>query len=263
MTYVSAGVRIAQAALRMGVDLHGTSFSVTSEPITSAKRGEMEASGARVIASYATMEAGTIGAGCPNAASADDMHLLSDTVAMIAYPRRIELGDVEVNALLLTGLLDSFPKVLFNTETGDCGELERRTCGCSFEKLGFHWHMRDIYGFDKLTSGGMTFAGSDLIRILEEVLPTRFGGTSLDYQLVEAEVSGQTRLSLLVNPSLGPIPESLLKGVFLSELGRGSEANRLMSEVWAAGDTLRVERAVPSTTRRGKLLPLHLNSSGG
>ena len=263
MTYVSAAVRVAQAALRMGVNLHGASFSVTAEPVTGAKRREMETAGARVIPSYATMEAGTIGAACPNATSADDMHLLDDTVAMIPYPRRIEIGGVEVNTLLVTGLLDSFPKVLFNTETGDCGELGRKSCGCRFERLGFHRHLREVYGFDKLTAAGMTFAGTDLIRILEEVLPARFGGTSLDYQLVEEEGGGQTRLSLLVNPALGPIQEARLKGRFLSELAKGSEANRLMSKVWEASDTLRVERVVPTTTRRGKLLPLHISSSRG
>ncbi len=260
MTYVSAAVRIAQAALRMGVDLSGTSFSVTSEPITAAKRKELEASGARVIPSYATMEAGTIAAGCHNPDSSDDMHVLNDTVAMTSYPRRIEHGNREVDTLLVSGLLDSFPKVLLNTETGDCGGLELRNCGCRFDELGFKWHLKDVFGFDKLTAGGMTFIGTDLVRILEEMLPERFGGTSLDYQLVEEEFGGQTFLCLIVNPSLGPLSEEAVKKVFLSELSSGSEANRLMSRVLESGNTFSVRRSLPSTTTRGKLLPLHLNS---
>jgi hypothetical protein len=53
--------------------------------------------------------------------------------------------------------------------------------------LGWTTHLRDIRSQEKLTAGGMTFLDTDLIRVLEEVLPARFGGAPTDYQLVEEE----------------------------------------------------------------------------
>jgi hypothetical protein len=52
----------------------------------------------------------------------------------------------------------------------------------------------------------MTFLDTDVIRVLEEELPARFGGTPTDYQLLEEEADdGQPRLQLLVHPRVGPL----------------------------------------------------------
>ena len=77
--------------------------------------------------------------------------------------------------------------ILLNVETDDYGVLESRPCGCRMGDLGLTTHVTQVRSFRKLTGEGMTLVGNDMIRILEEVLPTRFGGSPLDYQLAEVE----------------------------------------------------------------------------
>ena len=72
--------------------------------------------------------------------------------------------------------------------------------------MGWTTHLREIRSHEKLTAGGMTFLDTDLIRVLEEVLPARFGGAPTDYQLVEEEAAeGQPRVRLLVHPRIGAV----------------------------------------------------------
>ena len=70
-------------------------------------------------------------------------------------------------------------------EVDDYGILEKRRCGCYLEECGYTLHVRDIHRLRKLTGEGMTIMGTDMIRILEEELPSEFGGSALDYQLVD------------------------------------------------------------------------------
>ncbi len=52
-----------------------------------------------------------------------------------------------------------------------------------------------IRSFEKLSGKCMSFVETDLLRSLEEALPTRFGGTGSDYQLLEEETQpGPPRL---------------------------------------------------------------------
>jgi hypothetical protein len=163
---------------------------------------------------------------------------------------------------LFTSYLLSAPKILFNIESGDCGVIESRSCGCYFEELGFTDHIYNIRSFDKLTSQGMTFIGTDLLRIMEEVLPAKFGGTSIDYQMMEEEDGdGHTRLSVIVSPEVGEIDETELIETIITELSKGPDYRRAMAEVWSQSETLRVKRMRPVITARGKLLPLHIQKA--
>jgi hypothetical protein len=104
----------------------------------------------------------------------------------------------------------------------------------------------------------MTFVGTDLIWIIEEVLPSRFGGSSLDYQMLEEEdEKGLTHMSIVVDPEIGPVNEEALVRTVLAELAKGKDGQRMMASVWARSKTLRVRRAKPYVTSMGKLLPLH------
>jgi hypothetical protein len=99
-----------------------------------------------------------------------------------------------------------------------------------------------------------------MIKILEEVLPVRFGGTPLDYQLVEEEdEQGFTRLSLLVNPRIEVKDEKEVIEVVLEGLERSSVAADIARTIWDQAKTLRVKRTDPIWTTRGKLMPLHLS----
>ena len=105
----------------------------------------------------------------------------------------------------------------------------------------------------------MTFLGTDLIRVIEEVLPAKFGGTSINYQMVEEEdEEGHTHISVIVSPEVGAIYEDELIQTVLRELGKGKDTQRMMAQIWSQAGTLRLKRMRPLTTARGKLLPLHI-----
>ena len=78
----------------------------------------------------------------------------------------------------------------------------------------------------------MTFPGSDVITLLEEVLPSRFGGSATDYQLVEQEENGVARVTIVVSPRVADLDESQIARAvvtYLRSLGRGQ---RMMADVW-------------------------------
>lgn len=252
-TYVSSAVRVCKAAKEKGFEIGGTKFFVGAEPITSSKRREIESSGAYCIPKYGFTEGGTVGYGCSNPSSPDDIHLFKDSIAVIQHRRKIEFSDTDVNAFLFTSLLPSAPKILLNVESDDYGILEERDCNCEFEKLGFTEHLHYIRSFGKLTSEGMTFVGTDLIRIIEEILPHEFGGSSIDYQLLEEESgNGLTQLSILVSPQVGKINQRDLVEKFLTEL---SKKKRICTELWSRANTIQVKRINPIPTKRGKVFP--------
>src|SRR5205807_4758869 len=139
------------------------------------------------------------------------LHFCSHALALITFPREVGRTGGSVETFHLTSLQSTSPKVLLNVETDDYGVFEQRSCGCGLEELGFTEHIRDVFSFSKLTGEGVTLVGSDAVRILEEVLPSRFGGTPLDYQLQEEEdADGLTRLTLVVSPRVHIDDESVV-----------------------------------------------------
>jgi len=101
-----------------------------------------------------------------------------------------------------------------------------------------------------------------MVHILEEVLPARFGGTPLDYQLLEEEdEQGFTRLSLLVSPTLGRLDEKAVIEAILEALSQSSVASDLARAHWIKAKTFRVKQQQPVWTARGKMMPLHLARS--
>jgi hypothetical protein len=146
---------------------------------------------------------------------------------------------------------------------GDRGVLDSTACGCPVAALGWTTTLRSIVSFEKLTGAGMTFHDTDVVRILDETLPARFGGGAGDYQLVEDESpEGQPRLRLLVHPAVGTIEPRTVAAAFLAALGPTSDAAGVMARVWRDAGILTVERAAPRITRSGKVLHLHRARSG-
>jgi hypothetical protein len=108
----------------------------------------------------------------------------------------------------------------------------------------------------------MTFLDTDVIKVLEEDLPARFGGMPTDYQLLEEEGrDGRPVLRLLVHPRLGALDERAIADAFLHRLGSASSIERVMEFVWRDAECLRVERRAPLTTHSGKVLHFHLDRS--
>jgi hypothetical protein len=259
-TYPSLAVRICQGAKERGINLSGVRFSLMGEPITEAKRREIISAGSTICPQYAFTEGGFVGLGCLHPVAPDDVHFCKDSLALIQQNRTVTHASTSVEAFLFSSLLPSAPKILLNVESGDWGRVENRKCGCKLEELGLTEHISNIRGFDKLTGEGMTFIGTDMVRIIEEVLPARFGGSPTDFQMVEEEdEKGHTRMSILVHPRLGVINEAELIGLIINELSKGKDTQRMMAQVWAQSAIFRVKRLPPSITAAGKLMPLHIN----
>jgi hypothetical protein len=118
-------------------------------------------------------------------------------------------------------------------------------------------HLRNIRSFEKLTAGGMTFMDTDVIPLLEQVLPARFGGSPIDYQLLEQEKDeGEAQVRLIVHPAIGPLDEQRVVATFLEGLGRGSWASRIMAQHWKQAGIVHVERRPPLIAPSGKVLHL-------
>ncbi len=252
----SHSLRVATAAVERGLDLAGVTFMGAGDPATAGKTRGIEASGARLVGQYTATETGRIGTGCANPVDPSDLHLHEHQLVLITHPRLIPGTQLEVEPFHFTSLRRAAPKILLNVELDDYGVIEERACGCPFEELGWRRHIRDIYSYRKLTGDGVTLIGSTMLRILDEVLPSRFGGTPLDYQLVEEEDEHSfTKLTLVVSPSVDVPDESELVKTVLSELTEDPVAAGARS-IWKQADSMRVVRRQPDVTRRGKIVPL-------
>jgi hypothetical protein len=153
--------------------------------------------------------------------------------------------------------------VLLNVAMGDVAMVRDRACGCPLERLGWSPHLEGIRSYEKLTAGGMNFLDVDVVRVLEDVLPARFGGAPTDYQLVEtADADGHPRLSLLVHPRLGPRDPDEISKAFIDAVGTGATAERVGGLVWQSAHLVHVERRAPLTTQAGKILHLHSQTAG-
>jgi hypothetical protein len=170
--------------------------------------------------------------------------------------------DVYVDAFLFTTLLRSAPKIMLNVESDDYGVKTNHSCGCLFGQLGFNQHLYGIRSFGKLTGSGMTVIGNDFLRILEEVLPRKYGGGPTDYQLLEEEDNhGTTNLSLIVSPRVGEIDDSDIVTTVMKGLRSGVDGGKLAAGLWAQSSVLQVKRMHPLSSA-GKVLPLHLIKKG-
>jgi hypothetical protein len=256
VTTVSAAVRTCAAALDRGLDIAGSLFVLVGEPYTAAKAAVVASTGSRALCHYAMTEAGLIGLACPLAEYPDDVHLLEDKIATIQRPKRFGHDGATVPSLLHTTLLPATPKVMLNVESGDYGVLEDRDCGCGALPAAFRTHLHSIRSYEKLTSEGMHFLGADLLSLVEDVLPARFGGHPTDYQLVEREQDGFTRVTLVARPSVGDLDEEQVAAAVLEFLRSRDQGHHLMADVWTQGETLRVVRGDPHVTPGGKILPL-------
>jgi hypothetical protein len=258
-TFPSSAVRLCQVAREAGLDLSGAYFTLVGEPFTEARLATIRRSGARAAPRYSSIESGPVGYACLAAEAADDLHLLHDLQALIQPGPDAQISELPGNSLLLSSLRLTTPFILLNVSLGDQGVLVRRTCGCPLERLGWPTHLHTIRSFEKLTAGGMTFPDTDLIPVLEEVLPSRFGGAPTDYQLVEEEAAnGQPCVRLLVHPAVGPLDPGAVAEAFLTAISRGSGVERVMGLAWRQANFLRVERRAPLATATGKILHLHV-----
>jgi hypothetical protein len=153
---------------------------------------------------------------------------------------------------------------MLNVVGDDYGVLQERACGCLLAQCGYTTHLSEIHSINKLTGEGITLVGSDIVHVLEDVLPARFGGTPLDYQLQEQEdARGFTRLVLRVSPRVTMADEGQAAAVVLRAIEEAAPGGKAMSATLAQAGTVTVLRAEPVWTARGKFMPLHLVRDAG
>ncbi len=258
-THVSMALRVAIAAQGERLDFTGVTFMGGGEPPTPAKVRKITSTGAQYIPNYYLADIGVVGSGCAKPIEINDLHFFKDGLALIQCPCPVHGSEITVDAFYFTTLLPTSPKIMLNVESDDYGIIETRACGCPLEGYGYTEHIRQVRSFRKLTGDGVTLVGSEMIHILEEVLPARFGGSPLDYQLVEEEDEhGFTRLTLSVSPKIEIADEGEVIEATLEALGRSSVAGDLARSIWNQAKALRIRRMEPISTARGKLMPLHL-----
>jgi len=257
--YVSSGVRLAQVAYEAGIDLTGGTMELGGEPVTAARVAAIRRTGAEIIPSYGSAESGGMGRGCLAPEAPDDLHLRDELVAVIQPGEQGAQSNLPARALLVTPLRLLHRQLLINASMGDQAEMVQRHCGCPMEKLGWTTHLHSIRSFEKLTAGGMTFYDAEVIQILDEILPARFGGGATDYQLVDEECpDGSPQVRLLVHPRLGPLDEHALRQTFLDALSQGAGPDAIMAGIWRDGNFVQVSREPPRMTATGKIQHVHL-----
>lgn len=259
LTYSSPAVRLCQAALDAGLRLDGAHLALYGEPVTAARLASIRRTGADATPIYVTTETGRAADACLAPLVADDVHFFDDLHALIQPGEGGAREGLPPGALLVSSLRPGTPLILLNTSMGDQAVVVSRACGCPLEALGWTTHLHTIRSYEKLTAGGMTFLDADVIRVLEELLPARFGGAPTHYQIVEGRADdGHPAVRLLVDPAVGPLDPAAVAQEFLEAIGAGSGAERIMGAVWRDARLVRVERRPPLTTASGKILHLHL-----
>ena len=259
---VSSSVRVAAAAAALGCSLDGVTFHGRSEPLTPARQRQIEATGARVVTDYATVELSMLAVPCAATRAPDDLHLGSHRHAVVERERPVYEGGPTVRALAFTTLGIAAPLVALNVETGDVADLDERACACTLGALGLTTHLANVRSFEKLSTEGTTFIRAEVLDILEGLLPDRFGGTALDYQLVEHEApNGAGTLVLRIHPGVPITDEDAVRTAFLEALARVSAVEAYQTELLRRAQAVTIQRLPPLATGVGKVLPFHLARS--
>lgn len=255
-TYTSSGIRLSLAAQQAGISLSGARLTVTGEPVTRLRLDSIQKCGARVLTRYGTAESGTIGYGCLCPSYPDEVHVLADRLALIQGKTSL-YGEEKTGGLFVTTLDPDAPFLLLNVSLGDRATVAEGNCECPLDRLGWRTRIHSITSSEKLTSEGMMFLRSDVSRVVDEILPERFGGSPTQYQLLEEEDDlGRPRLRLLIHPHVGPVDSRAAAAALLEALGPGNGVDRLMGLLWRDARLIRVERRAPVPTASGKILPL-------
>ena len=254
----SASARISAAAAERGIDLSGTFFRMGGEPFTTSKEALLASVGATGACFLYNGEVGGLsGVPCADPAGVGDVHLCSHRLALST--RDVELRDgTTVPALCLTTIHHTARATTINLVTDDFAVVEERECGCELGTLGLSTHLHSIRSFEKLTGEGVSFLGESLITLVERVLPARYGGALTDYQFVERERDGITRLALRASSRVGPLDATAVVETVLGHLDATDGRAQAMASLWRAAGTIEVVREEPELTRNGKVLPLAL-----
>ena len=255
-TFPGSALRLIQVSQMTRIKLPPIVFILGGEPITPLKRKILEEDGHRLFPWFSTVEAGRVALGCLKPNMTDDMHILEDRFVAVKHERFVNSSQKKQSALLFTSLLSDAYKLFLNVETGDNGILEKRACKCPWETLGLRTHLHSVQSFEKLTLEGMTYMSDALTSLVDNILPSRFGGTPADYQFSEEEgEDGLTRLVVSVNPVI-EANEISLHDVVMESLRASAPILTPMTDLLSRASSVVVCRRHPRLTASGKILTL-------
>jgi len=250
-TFPGSALHLVHAAQAAGLALPPLTFLLGGEPLTPRKRSFLENAGHRVVPWYGSVETARIAVGCLRPEASDDMHFLSDRLAVILDPRTPR--GAGRGGVLLTTLVPGSGTLLINVSLGDSAVLRIGRCGCPWESLGLTTHLHSLGSFDRLNTEGMTFDADVLISLIEERLPRAFGGTPADFQFSEEEDElGRTRLVLTAGPSV-EADETEIVRVVLAALSESRPTPTPMTDLLSRTGAVKVRRAFPRLTDSGKI----------
>jgi len=250
--YTSSAVRVAEAAMRSGMDIAGCAFFVGGESLTDRRHGYITKTGARAYARYVITELSAVAAGCPYAVSPGDMHLYMDRLAVIQRPRIVAHSEVSVESFLFTSLSRYSPKVALNTEIGDFGRLSTHPCPCLLGQLGFVQHLSGVASYDKLTGEGISILGTDFEALIGTLI-AEAGGCPDDFQFWEEQrADGVINLVLALTPNVYDALGDRIRSEILNRLPM-LKGGALASTLWQQARTMKVVKSTPLLTKGGKM----------
>jgi len=253
--FSSGAVRICLAAKEKGLSISGTVFFVAGEPLTKQKREEIEGCGCKVVNAYYFSEGGFAGCSCISQSSvADEIHFFKDSFAIIQHKRNVAGYENAVDAFLVTSFYRDCPILMLNLENGDYGTIKQVDCAYKYDDAS-RQHIMNIRSFEKLTTEGVTFYINDFIPIIEECFPRKFGGSSIDYQLVEGvDKKGLSQLTVYIHPDIVGIDDREVKSTLYRNISTNINRDTRL-KMWKQIEALRIKREIPLTTVRGKIIP--------
>lgn len=250
--FVSAVTRVAATAADRGLNLRGCRAWLLGEALTDAKRAVMESAGIEPFPTYSTTDFGSIGFPCGEMNTGNCVHVRSDCVALAAGPE---------DALHVTSLQPFYPRLLINVGIGDTGIIEPARCRCSLSRLGLNVQVRNMAAASMVKAQGVTLAARDLVKLLEERMPAKFGGRPGDYQLVEREGASQTEAELRIRPGASAASPREMLDFFLDETRR-LYGGSLAALSWTHSDGIRVVLAGPLLAGTTKFRAVRLLGPG-
>ncbi len=259
--FVSSVTRVAAVAVDHRLDLSGCRAIVLGEALTDAKRRVIESAGIDAYPTYGTSDFGNIGYPCRHMNKGNCVHISRYAVGLVARRRDISSGEDGLSSLHATSLLPFTSRIFINVELGDTGIIEKTSCDCAYSRLGLDHQVRNIAAISKVTAQGMTIAADELVHLLEETLPSQFGGGAGDYQLIEREASSQTEVVLRIRPGVTAASPAQVLRYFLAETRR-VYGGSLSVVSWIHSNGIRAELEPPILAATGKFRAIRLLGSG-
>ena len=205
-TYASMAMQLCETAAGAGIELAGTQFTLTGEPLTRARLQNLAGHGARAASDYGSNETGQAGEPCAAPDAPDDVHLMDDLHGVIQAGPAGQAYGFPSRALLVTSRRSTAPPILLNVSMGDEAWIITRSCGAPSKPPGGDATCTEFAASRSSRPVGGLSSTPTSSACSKSLLPARFGGAPAHYQLVEEEApDGQARLSLVVDPAVGPV----------------------------------------------------------